>query len=184
LRLFSGPVTLCTDIYLSFIPMCQSFSAMSVCKSVAFVDLHFNFHLGNHFTIFLCVVGGCAQAQELIPKPVNSILSMLCLSCSRWKCKTQNLQSYKNLSDRLLEWGGILVKHLHGNVCTCFWDGICSLKICVCCPHWMVFPEFLKEKKMWCKPDHNIVLVIYKPLYVRERKNSTERSTKLVCPVV
>lgn len=78
-------------------PSVQCLYAHLLIISVAFVDLHFNFHLGNHFTIFLCVVGGCAQAQDLIPKPVNFILSMLCLSCSWWKCKTQNLQSYKKI---------------------------------------------------------------------------------------
>lgn len=93
----AGPVTLCTDIYLPFIPIChpsvQCLYAHLLIISVAFVNLHFNFHMGNYFTIFFGVGGGCAQAQELIPKPNYFILSMLCLSCSRWKCKTQNLQS-------------------------------------------------------------------------------------------
>jgi thioredoxin-related protein len=86
-------------------PSVQCLYAHLLIISVAFVALHFNFHLGNHFTIFVCVLlEGRAQAQELIiPKPVNFILSMLYLSCSWWKCKTQSLQSYKKIVRQVTE---------------------------------------------------------------------------------
>jgi hypothetical protein len=58
------------------------------------------------------------------------------------------------------------VKHLHGNVCTFFRDGICSLQICVVQMESFstVLNFFLKVMKMLCNPDHNVIFVNLIPI--------------------